>query len=83
MLLGSVNTCLLGDFIQVLVLEFFLFMNVIFNTGKSGAKTISKPNQGGKKEEKLHPSWEAKRRKIELESKPVAFQGKKITFDDD
>ncbi len=33
--------------------------------------------------EKLHPSWEAKRKKKEQEAKPVTFEGKKITFDDD
>ena len=58
-------------------------MLYIFYTENGAAKTISKPDQVGKKEEKLHPSWEAKRRKTELESKPVEFQGKKITFDDD
>ena len=31
------------------------------------------------KQEKLHPSWEAKRNQKQA---PVAFQGKKLTFDD-
>lgn len=36
-----------------------------------------------KQEEKLHPSWEAKRRQKEQDSKIVKFEGKKITFGDD
>lgn len=34
-------------------------------------------------EEKLHPSWEAKRKMTEQSKNIVAFQGKKITFGDD
>ena len=33
-------------------------------------------------EEKLHPSWEAKRKRKEQESKITEFQGKKMKFDD-
>ncbi|XP_072032140.1 uncharacterized protein [Amphiura filiformis] len=49
------------------------------NPGKSSEMSKQAP----KASEKLHPSWEAKRKKKEQEAKPVAFEGKKITFDDD
>ncbi|XP_071480320.1 uncharacterized protein [Diadema antillarum] len=48
--------------------------------GQAGGKGASKAP--GQKAESLHPSWEAKRRKKEQESKILPFQGKKITFDD-
>ncbi|XP_072166812.1 uncharacterized protein [Diadema setosum] len=48
--------------------------------GQAGGKGASKAH--GQKAESLHPSWEAKRRKKEQESKILPFQGKKITFDD-
>ncbi|XP_033127220.1 serum response factor-binding protein 1-like [Anneissia japonica] len=47
----------------------------------SGHRSTEKPNKklSG---EKLHPSWEAKRKQKEQSSKIVPFQGRKITFDD-
>ncbi|XP_071964492.1 uncharacterized protein [Antedon mediterranea] len=49
----------------------------------SGQKTMSnrKP-QKNLPVEKLHPSWEAKRKQKEQSAKILPFQGKKITFDD-
>ena len=38
--------------------------------------------QGRQKEEPLHPSWEASKRRKELESKHTSFQGQRIVFSD-
>lgn len=47
---------------------------------KGSKKTV--PNRKKGIESELHPSWEASKRKKELESRLVPFQGQKTIFSD-
>lgn len=58
------------------------YSNNELNKGKANRKTTESYQRKTSGAEKLHPSWEASKKKKEQLSTITSFQGKKITFDD-